>query len=79
MEWSPYWQSEQLLSAWTVVISQPTHHWGGDNSCEWTDFSAHAAPATRLRISADDFYLFSAAEDTAASPEDPVPGVLKRG
>ena len=24
---------------------------GGDNSCEWTDFSAHAAPATRLRIS----------------------------
>jgi len=36
---------------------------GGDNSCEWTDFSAHAAPATRLRISADDFYLFSTAED----------------
>jgi len=29
----------------------------------WTEYSAHAAPATRIRITFDDYFLFSTAED----------------
>ena len=31
----------------------------------YSEFSAHAAPATRIRITFDDYYLFSTAEDFA--------------
>ena len=32
----------------------------------YNEFSAHAAPATRIRITFDDYFLFSTAEDTIA-------------
>ena len=60
-----------------TLASQPDSlpPWQTARKLTGREFKAHSAPATRLRVTVDDQYLFSTGE--VPSPRTPAPGPLK--